>query len=51
MTMPWRILKKWIIGALIVLFAADMGLVYLSWQNTREGEQHSRFHGWCDQGI
>ncbi len=42
MTMPWRILKKWIIGALVVLFIADMGLVYLSWQNTREGEQSMR---------
>src|ERR1700722_3330960 len=42
MTMPWRILKKWIIGALILLLAADIGLVYLSWQNTREGEQSMR---------
>lgn len=42
MTMPWRILKQWIIGALIVLLAADIGLVYLSWQNTREGEQSMR---------
>jgi Type II secretion system (T2SS), protein M subtype b len=38
MTMPWRILKKWIIGALVILLAADIGLVYIRWQNTREGE-------------
>src|ERR1700678_2063134 len=38
MTMSWRILKRVIIGALVILFAADIGLVYLSWQNTREGE-------------
>jgi Tfp pilus assembly protein PilO len=42
MTMPWRILKRVIIGALVVLFAADIGLVYLSWQNTREGEASMR---------
>jgi hypothetical protein len=42
MTMPWRILKKWIIGSLVVLLLADIGLVYLSWQNTREGEQSMR---------
>jgi hypothetical protein len=42
MTTPWRILKKWIIGALIVLLVADIGLLYLSWQNTREGEQSMR---------
>jgi hypothetical protein len=38
MTMPWRILKKWVIGALVILLAADIGLVYIRWQNTREGE-------------
>ncbi|HEY0703124.1 MAG TPA: hypothetical protein VGD60_10180 [Candidatus Acidoferrales bacterium] len=42
MTMPWRVLKGWIIGALVVLLVADLGLVYLSWQNTREGEQSMR---------
>jgi hypothetical protein len=42
MTMPWRILKKWIIGALVVLLAADIALVYMRWQNTREGEASMR---------
>jgi len=39
MIMPWRILKMWIIGVLALLFAADIALVYMRWQNTREGEQ------------
>ena len=42
MKMPWRILKKWIIGALALLLAADVALVYMRWQNTREGEASMR---------
>lgn len=42
MKMSWRILKRVIIAALVILFAADIGLVYLSWQNTREGEASMR---------
>jgi Tfp pilus assembly protein PilO len=38
MTMSWLILKKVIIGALVILLVADVGLLYLRWQNTREGE-------------
>ena len=41
-TTPWRIWKRVIIAALVLLFAADIGLVYLSWQNTREGEASMR---------
>jgi hypothetical protein len=39
---PWRFWKRVIIAALVILFAADIGLVYLSWQNTREGEASMR---------
>jgi Tfp pilus assembly protein PilO len=42
MNIPWLILKKCIIGALVILFVADIGLVYLRWQNTREGEASMR---------
>jgi Tfp pilus assembly protein PilO len=42
MTMPWRTLKKWIIGALVIVFAADIALVYMRWQYTREGEASMR---------
>jgi len=42
MNMSWQILKKVIIAALVVLLVADIGLVYLRWQNTREGEASMR---------
>jgi Tfp pilus assembly protein PilO len=42
MTTPWLIWKRVIVAALVILFAADFALVYLSWQNTREGEASMR---------
>jgi hypothetical protein len=42
MTTSWRMWKRVLIAALVILFAADIGLVYLSWQNTREGEASMR---------
>jgi hypothetical protein len=42
MRMSWRTWKTVLIVALVILFAADVGLVYLRWQNTREGEASMR---------
>ena len=36
MTQPWRVLKKWIAGAIIALFVVDFGLIYVTWQSSPE---------------
>lgn len=36
MTQPWRVLKKWITGAIVALFLLDFGLVYISLQSSPE---------------
>ncbi|MFZ3216883.1 MAG: hypothetical protein WA192_12560 [Candidatus Acidiferrales bacterium] len=37
--MSWLVWKKWITIALALLFAADLGLVYVRWQGSREGAE------------
>ena len=42
MNMSWQLLKKVIIGALVILLVADLGLLYVRWQNSRENEAAMR---------
>ena len=42
MNMSWQLLKKVIIAALVVLLVADLGLLYIRWQNSRENEAAMR---------
>ncbi|MGA7623121.1 MAG: hypothetical protein WCA38_09730 [Candidatus Acidiferrales bacterium] len=37
MNTSWKIWKKIIVAAVVVVFAADLGLVYVLWQSSREG--------------
>jgi hypothetical protein len=39
MNMSWTVLKKVIVVALSLLFAADLALVYQVWQSSREGAE------------
>jgi Tfp pilus assembly protein PilO len=36
MAQPWQVLKKWLVGALVALFLADLALVYVTWQSSPE---------------
>jgi Tfp pilus assembly protein PilO len=42
MNMSWQLLKQVIIAALVVLLVADLGLLYVRWENSRENEAAMR---------
>lgn len=42
MNISWPVLKKWITVLLAVVFAADLALVYVLWQSSREGAEALR---------
>src|ERR1700734_2995140 len=42
MNMSWQLWKQVIIAALVVLLVADLGLLYIRWQNSRENEAAMR---------
>jgi Tfp pilus assembly protein PilO len=35
MNQPWSVLKKWIVGAIVVLFILDIGLIYVTWRSSK----------------
>ena len=42
MNMSWQLWKQVIIAALVVLLVADLGLLYVRWENSRENEAAMR---------